>query len=83
MAVTRTVQFINRPNTGESAPIDYLLVKDRDREEARLLRGAPEETAALINSSDYAKKHTAGCLSFEESNIHAAQKHALMDSFEE
>lgn len=40
---------------GGSGPIDYLLGKDRDREEARLLRGDPEETAALINSSDYAK----------------------------
>ncbi|WP_172766057.1 relaxase/mobilization nuclease domain-containing protein, partial [Neisseria gonorrhoeae] len=27
--------------------------------------------------------YTAGCLSFEESNIPAEQKHALMDSFEE
>ncbi|MCH8713095.1 relaxase/mobilization nuclease domain-containing protein, partial [Neisseria gonorrhoeae] len=77
------VQFFNRGKGGGSGPIDYLLGKDRDREEARLLRGDPEETAALINSSDYAKKYTAGCLSFEESNIPAEQKHALMDSFEE
>ncbi|WP_373888385.1 hypothetical protein, partial [Neisseria gonorrhoeae] len=46
-------------------------------------REAFRQTAALINSSDYAKKYTAGCLSFEESNIPAEQKHALMDSFEE
>lgn len=83
MAVSMIVQFFNRGKGGGSGPIDYLLGKDRDREEARLLRGDPEETAALINSSDYAKKYTAGCLSFEESNIPAEQKHALMDSFEE
>ncbi len=83
MAVPMIVQFFNRGKGGGSGPIDYLLGKDRDREEARLLRGDPEETAALINSSDYAKKYTAGCLSFEESNIPAEQKHALMDSFEE
>lgn len=77
------VQFFNRGKGGGSGPIDYLLGKDRDREEAKLLRGNPEETAALIDSSDYAKKYTAGCLSFEESNIPAEQKHALMDSFEE
>ncbi|HFC2797402.1 TPA: relaxase/mobilization nuclease domain-containing protein [Neisseria gonorrhoeae] len=83
MAVPMIVQFFNRGKGGGSGPIDYLLGKDRDREEARLLRGDPEETAALINSSVYAKKYTAGCLSFEESNIPAEQKHALMDSFEE
>lgn len=83
MAVPMIVQFFNRGKGDGSGPIDYLLGKDRDREEARLLRGDPEETAALINSSDYAKKYTAGCLSFEESNIPAEQKHALMDSFEE
>ena len=77
------VQFFNRGKGGGSGPIDYLLGKDRDREQAKLLRGDPEETAALIDSSDYAKKYTAGCLSFEESNIPAEQKHALMDSFEE
>ncbi len=83
MAVPMIVQFFNRGKGGGSGPIDYLLGKDRDREEARLLRGDPEETAALINSSDYAKKYTAGCLSFEESSIPAERKHALMDSFEE
>lgn len=77
------VQFFNRGKGGGSGPIDYLLGKDRDRGEAKLLRGDPEETAALIDSSDYAKKYTAGCLSFEESNIPAEQKRALMDSFEE
>lgn len=34
------VQFFNRGKGGGSGPIDYLLGKDRDREEARLLRGA-------------------------------------------
>ena len=77
------VQFFDRGKGSGSGPIDYLLGKDRDREQAKLLRGDPEETAALIDSSDYAKKYTSGCLSFEERDIPAEQKRALMDSFEE
>ncbi len=56
MTVPMIVQFCNRGKGGGSGRIDYLLGKDGDREEVRLLRGDPEETAALINSSDYAKK---------------------------
>lgn len=77
------VQFFDRGKGGGSGPTDYLLGKDRDREHAEVLRGHPDETAALIDSSDYAKKYTAGCLSFEERDIPAEQKRALMDSFEE
>lgn len=77
------VQFFDRGKGRGSGPTDYLLGKDRDREHAEVLRGNPDETAALIDSSGYAKKYTAGCLSFEESDIPAEQKRALMDSFEE
>ncbi len=77
------VQFFNRGKGGGSGPIDYLLGKDGDGEEARLFRGEPEETAALKNSSEYAKKYTAACQSCEESNITAVQKNALMDRSKE
>ena len=39
-----------------SAPVDYLLGKDRDREDARLDRGDPEQMIQLIDSSNYAQK---------------------------
>lgn len=77
------VQFFDRGKGGGSGPTDYLLGKERDREHAEVLRGNPDETAVLIDSSGYAKKYTAGCLSFEERDIPAEQKRALMDSFEE
>lgn len=77
------VQFFNRGKGGGSGPIGYLLGKELDREQAELLRGHPDETAAIIDSSQYAKKYTAGCLSFEESDITPEQKTELMDSFEE
>ena len=59
------VQFFNRGKGGGSGPIEYLLGRRRDRKKAELLRGNPDETAAIIDGSQYAKKYTSGCLSFE------------------
>ena len=77
------VQFFNRGKGGGAGSVDYLLGRDRRREDARLLRGNADETIALIDGSTYAKKYTSGCLSFEESNLSEARKQQLMDSFEE
>ncbi len=77
------VQFFNRGKGGGSGPIDYLLGRERDREQAEVLRGDPDETAAIIDGSLYAKKYTSGCLSFEERDISPEQKRAIMGSFEE
>lgn len=77
------VQFFNRGKGGGSGPIDYLLGRERDREQVELLRGDPDETAAIIDGSLYAKKYTSGVLSFEEEHLSTAQKFAIMDSFEE
>lgn len=76
------VSFFGRGTGRGSGPIDYLLGRDRSRERAQLLRGHPDETEALINSSKYTKKYTSGVLSFEEANISTQQKRELMDSFE-
>jgi hypothetical protein len=59
-----------------------LLGREYDREGATLLRGDPDEVAALIDSSQYAKKYTSGVLSFAEADLPPAQKQALMTSFE-
>ena len=65
-----------------SAPVDYLLGKDRDREDARLDRGDPEQIIQLIDSSNYAQKYTSGVLSFAERDLEEHQKQQIMDSFE-
>lgn len=77
------VKFFNRGKGRGSGAIDYLLGKNRDRPQAKLLRGHPDETAAIIDGSLYAKKYTSGVLSFEESNITETMKRQIMDSFEE
>ena len=65
-----------------SSPVDYLLGKDRDRKDARLDRGDPEQMIQLIDSSNYAQKYTSGVLSFAERDLDERQKQAIMDSFE-
>ena len=65
-----------------SGPVDYLLGKDRDREDARLDRGDPEQMIQLIDSNNYAQKYTSGVLSFAERDLDERQKQQIMDSFE-
>lgn len=77
------VSFFARGSGGGSGPVDYLLGKDRKREHAELLKGDPDETAAIIDSSKYSKKYTAGVLSFEEKNIPNQLKSQIMQDFEE
>lgn len=61
---------------------NYLLGENRDREHARLLLGDIELSKKIIHQFDSENKYTAGCLSFEESNIPENQKYELMNSFE-
>ena len=63
-------------------PVDYLLGKDRDREDARLDRGDPEQMIQLIDSTNFAQKYTSGVLSFAERDLEEHQKQQIMDSFE-
>jgi len=77
------VQFFNRGTGMGEGTVDYLLGKDRDRDQAKLLRGHDQETVALINSLDFDKRYTSGCLSFEEHDIDQELKRHLMDEFEE
>jgi len=62
--------------------VDYLLGRNRDRDGAELLRGDADQTEALIDASQYAKRYTSGVLSFQEADIPEADKRAIMDSFE-
>lgn len=77
------VKFHARGSGGGSGPVDYLLGKDREREHAKTLRGDPQQTVDLIDSSRYAKKYTSGVLSFEESDLTQHQKDKIMDSFQQ
>lgn len=61
---------------------NYLLGENRDREHARLLSGDIDLSKKIIHQFDSENKYTAGCLSFEESNIPESQKYELMNSFE-
>ncbi len=63
-------------------PVDYLLGKDRDRQDARLDRGDPEQMIQIIDSTNFAQKYTSGVLSFAERDLDEQQKQQIMDSFE-
>lgn len=78
------VKFFSRGSGSGESPVNYLLGDNRDREGASILRGNAEITRELINSTDYAKRYTSGCLSFEESYtaITDANKAKIMDDFE-
>ena len=76
------VKFFKRGTGSGSGPVDYLLGRKRDRELAEVLRGHPEETVALIDSSPHKKKYTSGVLNFEEMDVTYEQKLEIMRSFE-
>lgn len=78
------VKFFSRGSGGGDSPVNYLLGEDRQREGASVLRGNPEITKELINSTDYARRYTSGALSFEESykDFTDEQKNKIMDGFE-
>ena len=76
------VQFFRYGNGMSEGPLNYLLGKDRDRDHAKILKGDENEIAALIDTSPYQKKYTAGCLSFYENDLSEKNKQALMRDFE-
>lgn len=77
------VKFTPRGTGRGSGPVGYLLGRDRDREGAELLRGDPDQTEALIDASNYAKRYTSGVLSFQEPDLDAATKATIMETFEQ
>jgi hypothetical protein len=77
------VKFFSRGKGGGSAPVDYLLGKDRKREKASVLRGNPEQVKELIDGLSFARNYTSGCLSFAEKDIPEHQKQKLMDAFQD
>ncbi|MWS36172.1 nuclease, partial [Escherichia coli] len=76
------VKFHARGLGGGSGPVDYLLGKDRNREQALVLQGKPEEVRELIDATPFAKKYTSGVLSFAESELPPGAREKIMASFE-
>lgn len=81
------VKINRRGRGGSDGPLNYLLGRNRDRAQAKILRGDESHVAALIDSADFAQRYTSGTLSFSESDsqkcVSEAQKRALMDEFEQ
>ena len=79
------VKFFRHGTGGGSAVFDYLLGKEGDRPDAEILRGDVEQQKLLIDSLEFKRQYTSGCLSFEEAPDHLTikQKNEIMDSFEE
>lgn len=79
------VKMFRHGTGGSSNVFNYLLGKDGERPDAEVLRGDIATQKLLIDSLDFKRKYTSGCLSFEESPDHltAEQKLALMDGFEQ
>ncbi len=76
------VKFHSRGAGSGSGPVDYLLGKDRQRDQASVLRGDPERVCELIDSCDFARSYTSGLLSFQEPDIADSEKSRLMDEWE-
>ena len=77
------VKFLPHKGKGTcKATMDYLLGKDRDREQAKILQGDPEITRQLADSLDFKHKYTVGVLSFEEKDLDDKTKKEIMADFE-
>ena len=77
------VRFNSRGKGTADSAINYLLGADRNRQGASMLRGNIEQTREIINSLNFARNYTSGCLSFAERDIPEDQKNELMNSFEQ
>lgn len=77
------VKFLPHKGKGTcKATMDYLLGKDRDREQAKILQGDPEITRQLADSLEFKHKYTVGVLSFEEKDLDDKTKKEIMADFE-
>lgn len=79
------VKFLQRSKEKGSAPVNYFLGKDRNREFARVLSGDPIVTEHLINATKYEHRYKSGVLSFTEraDEISENDKFKIMREFEQ
>ena len=78
------VKFLkNKGNGSARATMNYLLGKDRDREQAKILQGDPDLTERLAdNLHQFKNRYTVGVLSFEEKDLDDKTKKNIMADFE-
>jgi hypothetical protein len=76
------VKIHSRGKGRGKGPVDYLLGENRDREDARLDRGNPNEVIDIIDGLKFAQKYTSGVLSFAEKDLPEPVKREIMDNFE-
>ena len=78
------VKFFKKHGKGKAssckACVDYLLNKPDDT--AQILQGDPRLSQSIADSLDFNNTYTAGCLSFEESDLPESQKREIMARFE-
>ncbi|MEE3684151.1 relaxase/mobilization nuclease domain-containing protein, partial [Actinobacillus pleuropneumoniae] len=78
------VKFFKKHGKGKAssckACVDYLLNKPDDT--AQILQGDPRLSQSIADSLDFNNTYTAGCLSFEESDLPEIQKREIMARFE-
>lgn len=70
---------------GGTSAKEYLLGKDNDRVNARLLKGDPDITTEVINGLKFAKTYTSGGIHFaydEAKNLTEQDKYDIIESFE-
>lgn len=70
---------------GGTSAKEYLLGKDNDRVNARLLQGDPDTTTEIINGLKFAKTYTSGGIHFaydEAKNLTEQDKYDIIESFE-
>lgn len=81
------IGFSRHGTGGGRAPVDYLTNEVRaGRENAApvVLRGSPDDTAALIDSLEFKHRYTSGVLSFApEDKVTPVQEQAIIDRFEQ
>lgn len=78
------VKLFSKPSAGKpsscKACVDYLLKKPDNH--AQTLQGDPRLSQLIADSLEFNNTYTAGCLSFEESDIPETQKREIMERFE-
>ena len=76
------VKIHSRGKGAGKGPVQYLLGRDGQREDARLDQGNPAEIIDLIDSLKFKQKYTSGVLSFAEKDLPEAKKRDIMRGFE-
>jgi len=68
------VKIHSRGAGSGSGPVDYLLGKDRQRDDARVLRGDAERTRELIDGCDFARAYTPACCPFRRLTLQSLKR---------